>query len=159
MAAPRVSVFSHRCPAGAILTIVAGPIAPEKLGLPLEVAGPLDGGDEVGEDPAFESHRRQSAGTRGMRQAPGGGDVTGRNAGRGQDTGRGQDKGRDGSAGAAGRETHGRGGGAGAQRRGARVRRAPFPLECGAVPAAGAIRGFCVIIGLENIEGEQAHHD
>lgn len=57
---------------------------------------------------------------------------------------------------AAGQE---RGGGARAQRRGARVRRAPFPLECGAVPAAGAIRGFCVIIGLENIEGEQAHHD
>lgn len=51
---------------------------------------------------------------------------------------------------AAGRE---RGGGA----RGCGGRR--FPLECGAVPAAGAIRGFCVIIGLENIEGEQAYHD
>lgn len=113
MAAPRVSVFSHRCPAGAILTIVAGPIAPEKLGLPLEVAGLLDGGDEVGEeDPAFESHRRQSAGVRGVQQAPGGGDVTGRDAGRGRD------KGRDGSAGAAGRETHGRGGETGAWRRG-----------------------------------------
>ena len=112
MAAPRVSVFSHRCPAGAILTMVAGPIAPEKLGLPLEVAGPLDGGGEVGEDPAFESHRRQSAGVRGVRQAPGGGDVAGRDAGRGRD------KGRDGSAGAAGRETHGRGGETGAWRRG-----------------------------------------
>lgn len=73
MAAPRVSVFSHRCPAGAILTMVAGPIAPEKLGLSLEVAGLLGDGDEVGEeDPAFESHRRQSAGVRGVQQAPGG---------------------------------------------------------------------------------------
>ena len=153
MAAPRVSVFSHRCPAGAILTIVAGPIAPEKLGLPLEVAGPLDGGDEVGEDPAFESHRRQSAGVRGVRQAPGGGDVAGRNARRGQD------KGRDGGAGTAAGRVGGARGCGGAQRRDARVRRAPIPLECGAVPAAGAIRGFCVIIGLENIEGEQAHHD